>query len=165
MSLPTSGQSIRPVPLNGWQSREADEKSITGSPPSPVDIWNKKAMGMISILESAHPGVRPGKNIVAAQRYLPAQYVERFFCSMPPLDWPCRVISNRCSERSARKSLPQYTATLLDPCVENRASAMLANVAMDAAKTKCTSMAGRSNKTTHEHSADNQSTNVQPKEC
>jgi hypothetical protein len=39
--------------LNGWQSLDCVEKSITGSPPGPVVIWKIKAMGMMSMFESA----------------------------------------------------------------------------------------------------------------
>ena len=52
MSALICGHSRRPVPLKGWQSLDWVEKSMTGSPPVPVVIWNKKAMGMMSMLES-----------------------------------------------------------------------------------------------------------------
>jgi hypothetical protein len=38
--------------LKGWQSLDWVEKSMTGSLPMPVVIWKRKAMGMMSMLES-----------------------------------------------------------------------------------------------------------------
>lgn len=52
MSLAISGHSKRPVPLNVVQLFDELEKSITGSPPTPVVIWNRKAIGIMSMLES-----------------------------------------------------------------------------------------------------------------
>ena len=56
----------------------------------------------------------------------PAQYVDRFCWTMPPLDCPVNGISSRFHiwRKDTMTGSPQYTATLLDPCVANRASVL-----------------------------------------